>query len=132
MTKAKGYFDEVQMTECKISSFEFIGSDLVIYIDKGIELYKPHPLAGIISVSEPCKIIFANVMSSIIVLDIYAGDPSKDGFKEEKKVTHQVNPDCSLQPKFEDFFVEGILLNPLSWVSWNIVAETVFIDDLKP
>jgi hypothetical protein len=60
MTKVNGHFDEVQMTECKISSFEFIGSDLVIYIDKGIEIYKLHPLAGAIGFFEPCKITFVS------------------------------------------------------------------------
>lgn len=131
MTRVKGYFEEVHLTECKISSFEFVNSDLIVHIAKGLDIYKPHPLATVLKISDPCEIIFTNIISSHLTLNIYAGDPRKDGFKEERKIVHKINLNSTIESKTEDFFIEGVLLDPLSWASWDIVAENVYIDDLK-
>jgi hypothetical protein len=74
--------------------------------------------------------VFTSVASSVLTLYIYAGDPRIDGFKQDK-VVYQMNPNLLTTSQTHNFYAEGVLLEPLSWASWDILAEDVFIDDLR-
>lgn len=131
MAIVKGYYDEIHFTESSINGFEFVDRDLIINIESGLTIYGEHPLADSLKTTEPCRLIFKNVISSQRDLDIYAGDPKTDGFKERKTITDDVN--SSLSPKsYQEYGVEGVLLTePKAWIDWKITAEDFYVDDLK-
>lgn len=133
MTIVKGYYDEIHFTESNISGFEFVDGDLIINIKSGLAIYGEHPLADSLKMSEPCRLIFKNVTSSQRELDIYAGDPKTDGFKETKAITDEINSNSSFASKScQEYGVEGIFITePLAWVDWRITAEEFYVDDLK-
>ena len=130
MTIVKGYYDEIHFTESNINGFEFLDGDLIIDIESGLAIYGEHPLADSLKMSEPCRLIFKNVTSSQRDLDIYAGDPKKDGFKETKTIIDELNvPSHKLS---QEYGVEGVLLKePIAWIDWKITAEEFYLDDLK-
>ncbi len=130
MTYIRGYFDDLHFTESNISGFQFSGKDLVITIDSGLAIYDEHPLKDHHRMSDPCRLVFKNVVSSQRHLDIYAGDPKTDGFRESKTVTDKLNNDSTSQ-SYEEYSLEGVLLQPKAWVTWDILAEDFYLDDLK-
>lgn len=131
MAIVKGYYDEIHFPESKIDGFKFVAGDLIINIESGLAIYGEHPLANSLKMTEPCRLIFKNVTFSQRDLDVYAGDPKIDGFKETKSITDDVEQ--SLSPKLsQEYIVEGVLLTkPQAWVTWKIIAEDFYVDDLK-
>ncbi|RKZ39915.1 MAG: hypothetical protein DRR16_31665 [Candidatus Parabeggiatoa sp. nov. 3] len=131
MALVKGYFDELHFTESTISDFKFLGNDLIIHIESGLAIYGEHPLSGNLTMSESCHVIFKNVIFSERDLDIYAGDPKTDGFKGTQKIIDDVNQPAT-DKNYQEYSIEGVLLQkPTAWVTWDIVAEEFYIDDLK-
>ena len=131
MATIRGYYDEIYFTESNINKFEFVDNDLIIDIESGLIVSGEHPLADSLKMSDSCRLIFQNVTSSRRDLYIYAGDPKVDGFKESKTITDDVNS-ALLSKSSHEYNVEGVLLKePKAWISWNIVAEDFYIDDLK-
>ncbi|MBD2743748.1 hypothetical protein [Coleofasciculus sp. FACHB-1120] len=130
MVLVKGFYDDIHFTESNISGFNIVGNDLMIDIHSGLEIYPPHPLANSHTMSAPCCLIFKNVVSSQRTFSIYAGDPKKDGFKETKKVFDKVS-EPEPNKAYEEYGVEGVLLEPKAWISWKIIAEEFSVDDLK-
>lgn len=131
MAIVKGYYDEIHFPESNISGFEFVDGDLIIDIESGLAIYGEHPLADSLKMSKPCRLILKNVTSSQRDLDIYAGDPKTDGFKERKVITDEIN--LQLTPEScQEYVVEGVLLTePQAWTTWTITAEEFYVDDLK-
>jgi hypothetical protein len=130
MTYIQGYFDELHFTESNISGFEFLESDLVITIDSGLVIYGEHPLTDSHKMSDPCRLVFKNIVSSKRYLDIYAGDPKVDGFKESKTIIDNISP-VSVGLPCKEYSLEGLLLDPKAWLTWDILAEDFYLDDLK-
>ncbi|WP_377479919.1 MAG: hypothetical protein P2A85_11425 [Microcoleus anatoxicus] len=130
MVVVKGFYEDIHFTESNISGFSFVEKDLIIKIHSGLAIYPPHPLANRHTMSEPCCLIFKNVISSQRMFSIYAGDPKTDGFKETQTISDNV---ATLEPHkvYEEYGVEGVLLEPKAWISWDIVAEEFYLDDLK-
>lgn len=130
MVLVKGYYDDIHSPESNISGFKFMNNELIINIHSGLEIYPPHPLANSHQMSEPCQLIFKNVVLSERALAIYAGDPRTDGFKEHKTIN-----DCISKPipgiVYEEYWIDGVLLEPKAYISWRIVAEEFYLDDLK-
>jgi hypothetical protein len=131
MALVKGYFDELHFTESNISGFEFLGNDLIIHIESGLAIYGEHPLSDSQTMSEPCHLIFKNVIFSERTLNIYAGDPKIDGFKGRQKIIDDVNQAANDKKNYQEYSIEGVLQTPKAWVTWDIVAEEFYIDDLK-
>ncbi|MEG4345711.1 hypothetical protein QUB70_20890 [Microcoleus sp. A003_D6] len=130
MVLVKGFYDDIHFPESNISGFSFVGNDLKIDIHSGLEIYPPHPLANSHTMSDACCLIFKNVVSSQRTFSIYAGDPKTDGFKETNKIFDRVSePEPNIA--YEEYGVEGVLLEPKAWISWDIVAEEFYVDDLK-
>lgn len=131
MTIIKGYYDEIHFTESNISGFEFVDGDLIINIESGLVVGEEHPLADSLKMSEPCRLIFQNVTSSQRDLDIYAGDPKTDGFRESKTIVDDVNSVLSSESS-QEYGIEGVwLTEPKAWITWDISAESFCVDDLK-
>lgn len=131
MAIVKGYYDEIHFTNSNIDGFKFVGKDLIINIKSGLAIYGRHPLADSLKTSDSCRLIFKNVTLSQRDLDIYAGNPKTDGFKESKTIVDNLNPTSSYK-SLQEYGVEGVLLTePKAWVDWKIVAEDFYVDDLK-
>jgi len=130
MVLVKGFYDDIHFTESNISGFNIVGSDLMIDIHSGLEIYSPHPLANSHTITDPCRLIFKNVVSSKRTFSIYAGDPKTDGFKETKTISDNVSKP-EFHKAYEEYGVEGVLLEPKAWISWDIIAEEFYVDDLK-
>lgn len=131
MTVVKGYFDELHFTESNIEKFDIVGSDIVVHILSGLEIYGSHPLSSTHQRSEPCQLRFKNVVLSQLIIDEYAGNPNQDGFKERREIIHQLDNLEQSDIKYEDYSLEGILQDPQAWIDWYITAEEFYLDDLK-
>lgn len=131
VTIANGYFDEIHFTESNIKDFEFVDKDIIINIMSGLEIYSNHLLSSTYQSGEPCKLIFKNVSFSKQIIYDYADCLNKNKFKDKKEVVHQLDYYPNDNVKSEDYFVEGVLQNPQAWLSWDIVAEEFYLDDLK-
>jgi hypothetical protein len=131
MTIVEMDFDDIHFTESNIAGFEFSQSDLIINFDSGLEIYGNYP-NDIHNVSEPCRLIFKNVSFSRRKLDIYAGDPRIDGFKGSETIIDELpahhNSDHLL---LTEYSIEGVFLEPKSWITWDIVAQDFCFDNLK-
>jgi hypothetical protein len=127
----KENFDDLQFTESNISGFQFSGNDLMVDIHSGLEIYGNHPLSETHKTSDPCRLIFKNVVSSKRILDIYAGDPKTDGFKESQTIIDETPISQKTENSYEDYLVEGVLYEPKSWLTWFITAESFYLDNLK-
>jgi hypothetical protein len=130
MTIIKIDYDDIHFTESNISGFEFSQNDLIVNFKSGLEIYGDYP-HDIHKMSDPCRLVFKNVSSSKRILDIYAGDPRVDGFRESKTILddlslHQYDDSLSME-----YSVEGVLLEPKSWLTWYISAQDFFFDNLK-
>jgi len=128
MVLAKGYFEELHFPESNINGFEILDNDVIIDIHSGLEVYPPHPLANSHTMSDPCRLIFKNVVSFRRTLSVLAGN--SQGFKEHQTVIDKVNDPIG-GVAYEEYCVEGVLLEPKVWISWDIVAEEFYFDDLK-
>lgn len=137
MTVVKGYFDELHFTESNIEKFEFIKCDLIVNIKSGLTIFRSHPLSSTHKFAESCKVIFKNVVFSRLIIDEYDesttsnGSKASNSFKEEKKIIHQLDCKPEANVNYEEYGIEGLLLHPKSWVTWDIVAEEFYLDDLK-
>lgn len=130
MTLIKGYYDDIHFTESNIGGFEYVENNLIIEIDSGLEIYPPHPLASSHTMADPCKLIFTNVISSKRDLDLYAGDPKTDGFKGREIIIDKASQ-LEVEEPYQEYGVEGVLLPANAWVTWEIIAEDFFVDDLR-
>lgn len=137
MTVVKGYFDELHFTESNIEKFEFIGCDLIVNIMFGLAIFRSHPLFGKHKFSETCKVIFKNVVFSKILIDEYdeystsEGFKAFNGFKDEKEIIHQLECKSAANVNYEEYGIEGVLQHPKAWVTWDIMAEEFYLDDLN-
>lgn len=130
MTIVKGFYDDIHFTESNLKNFEFVDDTLIVEIDSGLGIYPPHPLASSHTMSDPCKLIFKNVRLSKRHISIYAGDPKIDGFKERKIIIDR-DTFLNVDESYEDYSIEGVLLEPKAWISWDILAREFYVDDLK-
>lgn len=131
MTIVKGYYDELHWTECDIESFKFIGCDLEVYIKLGLEVYGEHPLSNTHNPKKPCKVIFSDVISSVRLLNEYDKDLNFNGFKGAKRIIDKLDNKQKFGIKYEDYSIEGVWLEPKSWLTWDIIAQDFYLDDLK-
>ena len=132
MTIIEGYFDEIHFNECKIRGFEFIGRDLIIDIISYLYISRNHPLSGTLKSTDPCRLIFKNVISSVRLFDEY--DESIPGrYKPEKKIIDKLNNITNLDDEIisDEYYIEGFLQSPKGWLTWDICAEKFYLDNLK-
>jgi hypothetical protein len=127
MTIVADHFEDLHFTESKIERFEFIRNDLIVYIKSGLEVYDPHPLAKTYKFTNTCKIIFKNVKSSKRIFDRY-DEISKNYIQPEEIVEDFKLDSPSIH---ENYSIEGFLLKPQGWITWEIEAEEFYLDDLK-
>jgi len=129
MAIIKGYFDEFNFPECKIEKFEFIGEDLIVNIKSELAVYPPHPLAGKHKFLDPCKVEFQNIKYSRQTFNEY--DDKTGKYKEEQEFIREFSQGVKPNIKYEEYFIDGFLLNPKGWVTFEIIAEEFYFDNLK-
>ena len=130
MTIIRGYFDDLHFPECKIQSFEFHGRDLIVNIKSGLEIYPPHPLSVSQSFEEPCKLVIKGVKFSRQSFNEY--DEHLKHYEPAKEFTNKHELNSTAKPdSCEEYLIEGFLLNPKGWLTWDIFAEDFYLDDLK-
>jgi hypothetical protein len=130
MTIVNIEFDDIHFPESNISGFRFSQNDLIVDIESGLEIYGDYP-SSIHKMSDPCRLVFKNVSSSKRMLDIYAGDPKIDGFRESKTIVDDLPMHQNSDVSSVEYIVEGVLIEPKSWLTWFILAQDFYFDDLK-
>lgn len=129
MTKTKtvvGHFNDLHMTECTILGHE-IKENIITIIAKNIFVTKDHPLNKNSHGPYSGKLVFNDVSSSSRIIIEYIGDPHKpDGHKEPYTICDNIIPHQS-NDKQQNHFVEGVLNNPSSWISWDIKASSFML-----
>jgi hypothetical protein len=131
MAIIKGYFEEFHFPECKIENFEFIGDNLIVNIKSELAVYPPHPLADKHKFLDPCKVEFKNIKYSRQTFDEY-DEEAREYNKEEQEFITEFSPGVTSNIEYEGYSIEGFLLNPKKgWVTFDIIAEEFYFDDLK-
>ena len=130
MAIVRGHYDDIHFPESNIKGFEYVDNDLIIDIESGLEIYPPHPLASSHTMADPCRLILTNVIASKRDLSIYAANPKIDGFKERKIIIDKAVP-VEMDRSYQEYWVEGVLLEPKAWISWEIFAREFYVDDLR-
>ncbi|GAB4208406.1 MAG: hypothetical protein Fur006_67240 [Coleofasciculaceae cyanobacterium] len=129
MTIINEHFDELEFWDSARFGNPVIKDTEIIIPVHQIRVYQEHPLNN---TNEPillpkAKQIFSGVQKSERQIAEYLGDPkSGDGFKPSYKITdsHFVTTD-----KLGEIFVlEGILEEPLSWITWEIESVAFFLE----
>jgi hypothetical protein len=130
MSTVSNHFDDLHFTESKIAGFEFNVNELslTVYIDSGLEVYKPHPLSETTSFTDSCKIIFKGVKSWKKSFDKY--DKNTKSYVEtlEDIENFEIDKPNSI---YQTYSIEGFLLKPEGWLTWDVEAEEFYLDDLK-
>jgi hypothetical protein len=128
MTIIAGYFDDIHYPESKIESFEIGKDSIIVNIKKGLAIYPPHPLAYILKFDEPCRIIFKCISYSKRIFNEYRDDQPK-GFLRHEFINEFDNFDPNLQ--YQEYVIEGLYIEPMGWIEWDITAAEFYVDDLK-
>jgi|GEM_PF-1350601 len=133
MTIIKNHFDDLHFPECKIKNFKFQGKNLIINIKSGLEIYPPHPLSASQSFEEPCKLIIRGVRLSKQSFNEYDERLKQYGSAQELINQHNQNKFDTVAEAdlYQEYLIEGFLLNPKGWLTWDILAEDFYLDDLK-
>lgn len=129
MAIIKGYFDEFHFSECKIERIEFIGEDLIVNIKSELEIYPPHPLSDKHKFFDPCKVVFKNIKYLQQTLDEY--DEKTGKYKKDQEFIREYSHGLKPNIKYEEYSIEGFLLNPKGWVTLDIIGEEFYFDNLK-
>lgn len=127
MTIISGYFDELEFWDSCYFGKPVIGKSDLIIPARNLGLYEGHPLnnKGKHMILPKCRLIFSGVKKSERVVGEYLGEPkSGKGFKPSYKVID--GPFPKTDEPVNNFFLEGILEDPLSYVTWEI--ESVSFD----
>ena len=129
MTIISGHFDELEFWDSARFGKPVIKDTEIIVPVHNIRVYQEHPLNKIDeSILLPeAKLIFSGVQKSELQIAEYLGDPkSGDGFKPSYKITdsHFVTTD----KLGETFVLEGVLEEPLSWMTWEIESVSFFLE----
>jgi hypothetical protein len=130
MAIIKGYFDEFHSPECKIEKIEFLGEDLIVNIKSELEVYPPHLLAEKHKFLDPCKVEFKSIKYSRQTFNKYDQKTGKYK-KEEQEFIREFSQGVKPNIKYKEYFIEGFLLNPKGWVTFDIIAEEFYLDKLK-
>ena len=124
-----GYFDDLEFwNSCYFSKPVIKNTDLIIPV-RNIGLYEEHPLnnTGQLTILPEARLIFSGVQRSQRIINEYLGKPnSGKGFKPSYKVT---DGSFTKNDKLvSQFFFEGILDEPLSYVTWEIDSMLFFLE----
>lgn len=116
-----GYFDELEFwNSCYFSQPVIKNTELIIPVHN-IGLYEEHPLnnTGKLMILPEARLIFSGVQRSERVINEYLGEQnSGKGFKPSYKVSD--GPFLKNDKSVTQFFFEGILEEPRSYVTWEI------------
>jgi len=80
---------------------------------------------------DPCKVEFKNIKYSRQTFDEY-DEEAREYNKEEQEFITEFSPGVTSNIEYEGYSIEGFLLNPKKgWVTFDIIAEEFYCDDLK-
>ena len=107
--------------------------DKMVIPTRNLGVIPGHPLnptpAETIFISE-CYLVFEGVKKSIRELWHYVAEPSESGhFKTvESSITIVDGPFPDIDEPVESFLIEGVMLVPHAWVSWEIESVSFYLE----
>jgi hypothetical protein len=127
-----GFFEEIGFFESICKSFEWVDNDLVVSFEKGIDIGgSEHPLSDSLKIEEPCNLIFKDVVQSKLKISTLISQPNNfDVLNIEKEDL----PGKKSNIEYSDFYMEGTMRagEPKGWFTWDVVADSMILDNLKP
>lgn len=121
----KGYFDELEFWDSSHFDTPIIKEDQIIIPTDNILVYPEYPLNNTdkpIMLSE-ARLIFKGVQKSEIIVYEYLDDPKSDaGFKDPYPIID--DSFIKTDEEVETYIIEGVLKEPLSWVTWTIISHS--------
>ncbi|RCJ29409.1 hypothetical protein A6770_22005 [Nostoc minutum NIES-26] len=129
MTIISGYFDELEFWDSCYFSKPIIKNTQLIIPSRNIGLYEGHPLNNTdqLTILQSGKLIFSGIQRSERVIGEYLGEPnSGKGFKPSYTIVD--GPFRQTDEPTTKFFIEGILEEPLSYVTWEIESVSFHLE----
>lgn len=117
----KGHFDELGFWDKAYFENPIFESEKIIIPTRNIEVYKEHPLNNIgqTIILPKGRLIFNDIKKSERIIGEYLGDPKSGAdLKPAYKVVD--GPSAHINKPVTKFILEGILEEPLSYVTWFI------------
>lgn len=129
MTLVEGYFDELEFWDTTYFGKPIVKDTKLIIPARNIKLYEDHPLntKGEPILLTKSNLIFSGVQKSERVISEYIGTPkSGQGFKPSYKVVDGLF--AKTNEPTNSFYLEGILEEPLSYVTWEIESSFFYLE----
>ncbi len=127
--KISGYFDALEFwNSCELGKPVVKDTEVIIPASH-IEIFEEHPLnqTGRPIIWGESKLVFGGVRRSDRVVFEYLGDPkSGGGFKRSYQISD--GPFALVDEPVMTFVFEGILLEPLSYVTWEIDSVSFHLE----
>lgn len=124
-----GYFDELEFWDSCYFGKPLIKNTQLIIPSRNIGLYEGHPLnnTGQFMILQSGKLIFSGIQRSQRIIGEYLGEPkSGRGFKPSYTIAD--GPFPKIDEPITKFFLEGILEEPLSYVTWEIESVSFHLE----
>ena len=120
-----GYFDPLHFTESNIGDFKKVERDLIVDVISGIYIFGEHPLKGELKPSDPCILIFKDVVSSCRKISLYTSD--RKNFTGEI-LAEEMSDEPLRGRAYKKYSIEGVSSFPPGWLIWDIEAASFSLE----
>ncbi|WP_322736283.1 hypothetical protein [Nostoc sp. DedQUE12b] len=129
VTIISGYFDELEFWDSCYFGKPIIKNTQLIIPSRDIGLYEGHPLnnTGQFMILQSGKLIFSGIQRSQRIIGEYLGEP-KSGRRFKPSYTIADGPFPQTDEPRTKFFLEGILEELLSYVTWEIESVSFHLE----